>query len=1498
MRRIKKHVICIVLSILFIYSLTPIRFSTLQLDDAENINNTEDFSIIPDVQLNKISTQMRMNPYGWYSLNLTGNSNASVAILGTGIDAKHLKFGENSYADLDYERKIIGWQDLTEDNEPEPVDPNGQDTFIAGAAFGINSSNHQLPLDSQGRVSCTVGGEYYHPEIFEEWMTSDYFEINLGSFNIDTVNSNITVNGTFEELDGTSYIQDQNQARLVLKYQGTSVNQSKNIIPSEYQSFDYNITSNTGIYDVIFKYYLGFSSPANFTIHSTLNFTIESISGNVANLTGIAPDTKIVGLRTLNEVGQGSISDLIDALTWINNNHESYQIVAATISLGEYQGSGALNTIINSLIANGVMVIIAAGDNGVGSSALNEIAENTKAIVVGAVNQLNQLTYYSSEGGLIDGLELKPDIVAPGGSKLEGLRSILGIDSNENDIMGHYSDSLANDTTTMSSTSISAGFVAAAYNILIECYGGYDEFSAVIDKEDFALDLKSYLLMTATETNMVREENPNTNIVESTSTFSPQLNKGSKDKHEGYGILNIDAAVEALNESMDIGILEEEEIVSSIGNASGKHAFARKIILEQNKTYLFNLTHNSDADIDLYLFKNHSNSIGEPILLKSSVNSGNLNESFMFGTTNSTDEYILVVKAVDGNEANSRLLVSELQNIWKPQLSDIYVNGTQGYNDTLDIFEFKVNYTDQDNIPPLAIYAKLDDPRLTENLTLVKENDEDVDYTDGCIYVGQHKFYEPGLYEYHFGVFDGNNFTRLPSNTNNTISVNSIENEEFASYHTNFTIVDNWDLDVGWDNYTQNSTTDDRGPDYDSKWSMLYFGKDTSVESGAYNYSSLSEAGVYTALSPQIWVGDNTDPSLHLGFRVSINIGDLFYIDLNTNRSDNWVNLETFTDYEADWTYRRYDLAQYTGNYIQVRFRAVINDSPDPQKSKGFMISDFRLINEPEPNIYVPKLMNISVSPELGSKYGTYEYSVYFGDDDEFPAQTAYLELDGQNRTMYNLYGDWNASYMSIDGENITSGGILYSYNVCLAEISNASFRIHIKSGGIWYSSENMTGPTLNESITGVYPFIDNGNFMSVYGSPSPSIQTIWFDSGNSFHFIEQDETWYSGAYYYQGYGLNWNVNLVTPVIRVPSVEEVEYSIVLTFDHKLLFDPTLDFLHNEAATIYISEDYGENWDILYQVVSLNDIPDFEHKKINLNDYRNHNVIIRFNFNSDEYVLGSSYESGWYIKDIEVNYDTTEDRTPPIILFDELTEQMTISRDYVLNLTLTDSGSGIDDTRVSVYIGLEKLEDVTSVNGKVSVTIDTRDFSNGEHTISVFAYDNDGNSAKATVTFVIDNPIRHSKWFIWLIIGLAVGIISLIAIYFIIKKQQEKREISERLYEMHKFDELDIHKAEEQKLTRTQRKAYEESRRQLYELRMRQRAERATEESENAKPYSLHCKNCNKWFKSWDYEWICPNCGNDSLYIALQCPLCNKWYYKDREGTYYCNKRKCKIRLLK
>ncbi|GAG74790.1 unnamed protein product, partial [marine sediment metagenome] len=294
---------------------------------------------------------------------------------------------------------------------------------------------------------------------------------------------------------------------------------------------------------------------------------------------------------------------LISALEDIVLNKTKFHITTVCLSVG-ILGDEVLtiNEVINNVIDEGILVVIAAGNNGLEPNSLNKLASNKKAIVVGAINDRDQITTYSSIGKIIDEDQpnevIKPDLVAPGGSKIKGHRSIVGTN-------------LENETSAYFGTSIATAVVSGAIQLLIEAkWKNWTSWNS-LNTTELAKIVKATLLMTATETQLNREEDPETDEIE--SNYSPNTNYGGKDIHEGYGRLNIEAAIDALTKNISIEIIESTFNLTSSGiNPLEKHVYARRITLEPKKQYLFNLTvEQSSATIDMYLYSNETNKFGD-----------------------------------------------------------------------------------------------------------------------------------------------------------------------------------------------------------------------------------------------------------------------------------------------------------------------------------------------------------------------------------------------------------------------------------------------------------------------------------------------------------------------------------------------------------------------------------------------------------------------------------------------------------------------------------------------------------------------------------------------------------------------------------------------------------------------------------------------------------------------------------------------------------------------
>jgi len=72
------------------------------------------------------------------------------------------------------------------------------------------------------------------------------------------------------------------------------------------------------------------------------------------------------------------------------------------------------------------------------------------------------------------------------------------------------------------------------------------------------------------------------------------------------------------------------------------------------------------------------------------------------------------------------------------------------------------------------------------------------------------------------------------------------------------------------------------------------------------------------------------------------------------------------------------------------------------------------------------------------------------------------------------------------------------------------------------------------------------------------------------------------------------------------------------------------------------------------------------------------------------------------------------------------------------------------------------------------------------------------------------------------------------------------------------------------------------------------------QEEQGKPLILHCKFCGAWFESDRFNYMCPVCDHDQIFIAYNCINCGKWYFKDKTSSeYYCKNKSCKgVRLVK
>jgi serine protease AprX len=198
-----------------------------------------------------------------------------------------------------------------------------------------------------------------------------------------------------------------------------------------------------------------------------------SLSGGLYS--GVAPKVNLINVKVCNNLGVGTTSDLIDGLQWILNNKAAYNIKIVNVSLNAivaepYQTS-ALDAAVEILWFNGIVVVVAAGNNGTsgGPVTLYPPANDPFVITVGAAEDkgtaaLNDdvMASFSAYGTTESGFA-KPDLVAPGRHLVSTLAS-----TNAYAYINHEANRVDSNYFRMSGTSMAAPVVAGAAALLLQ----------------------------------------------------------------------------------------------------------------------------------------------------------------------------------------------------------------------------------------------------------------------------------------------------------------------------------------------------------------------------------------------------------------------------------------------------------------------------------------------------------------------------------------------------------------------------------------------------------------------------------------------------------------------------------------------------------------------------------------------------------------------------------------------------------------------------------------------------------------------------------------------------------------------------------------------------------------------------------------------------------------------------------------------------------------------
>jgi hypothetical protein len=557
----------------------------------------------------------------------SGDPNTTIGFVDTGVDASH----------RDMAGRLVYWNDLTSSNSPDPVDEYGHGTATSGIAVGTGEASG---VDA-GPFTFTYtdpntdyGYGYWTPPIglpdgdvtltTKAWWTGASGRAVHMWWNQGTYRDNFWIIG--------SYADGLTQSVLTNTFKASSTR-------------NYSVYLANAVY-----------RPLTGAVLVTTVSTYPAVGDGFARFRGVAPGCKYAMVRVPVEATLGEFENAISAgLDLLVMKRITKRIKIISLSMGLVDDvsflpvqSTSLRNKITSAVNNGIIVVAAAGNEADRYSEEERVMADPPraalAITVGASNEKNALTEYSTYGFSSprqdQSEDYKPDLIAPGGSFCYSC--LAAPDSGTSDALGK--DMEPNDYITAAGTSFSSPFVAGCAAVIVQAMertGIQWDFTS----SQYPRYVKMVLCATASETNTSREGNV-WNPTLQRAANGPSGFPSGKDPYEGYGMVNLDAAVEAVSQTYAISSVATETFGTGAGD---RRVWARTMELKSGREIFVTLTNPTAGDFDLYLYSSVPSDMGTPVLLASSTNAGNEVTEKLIYSPSADGKALLVVKRVAGS---------------------------------------------------------------------------------------------------------------------------------------------------------------------------------------------------------------------------------------------------------------------------------------------------------------------------------------------------------------------------------------------------------------------------------------------------------------------------------------------------------------------------------------------------------------------------------------------------------------------------------------------------------------------------------------------------------------------------------------------------------------------------------------------------------------------------------------------------------------------------------
>ena len=137
--------------------------------------------------------------------------------------------------------------------------------------------------------------------------------------------------------------------------------------------------------------------------HGTHVSGIIAARRNAHGIVGVAPETKIITAKVLNDDGAGTSQDIVAGIHWAMEAGADI----LSMSLGSSEPDEEIHQALLLAISKGVFVITAAGNEGPELDTVGYPAGFPEMVAVGSIDRRKRLSQFSSRGRQVD-------VVAPG----------------------------------------------------------------------------------------------------------------------------------------------------------------------------------------------------------------------------------------------------------------------------------------------------------------------------------------------------------------------------------------------------------------------------------------------------------------------------------------------------------------------------------------------------------------------------------------------------------------------------------------------------------------------------------------------------------------------------------------------------------------------------------------------------------------------------------------------------------------------------------------------------------------------------------------------------------------------------------------------------------------------------------------------------------------------------------------------------------------------------